>query len=589
MPVAHGDSFVIECDRGDQHGVVVVDGGPKSSGAALEAKLKEVGTPDLLVLTHYDDDHIKGLLEYVKSCQGTKTLPAKEVWANCVGYVSMKDDAPKATEYIEEINLEEQPGWDQSADQDTKIILEKPTDLGKPVLKKTSKMIKKAAEMTEKVSARVVKAPLKEAAAPVSADQVLNWATPRSALQGMTLARALQIFINENNLVMRDDLTEGVTQEFPFATIEVVSPTDEWRTKAIGKQEEEAAKHPEEAMLKTMRAAKPRENAINVSLEDLAKKVPSLPSGSGDIPNASSIAFILRCDGLSILMLGDSFPQPVEAFLRSQGYSEEHPLEVDYVKVAHHGSQHNTSNELLDIIKCNNYLISTSGAQFYHPDRESIAHILCHPRRDPAEKVHLYFNYDLETLVTKGKKKFLNEGEEEKYNFEIHECANEIAGAEVPEVSEVQVDTNMADVARKKPADMPPYQGIIDTEILDMLTAAAKESPRLRMNLDLRNTPEDLSQRMLNAIEPGSVLPVHRHLKSSETVVCLRGCLREIFYDADGKQVIASYDLAPGTRNVGLNIPLGQWHTVESLESGTVILEVKDGPYEPLAEDETMA
>ena len=128
---------------------------------------------------------------------------------------------------------------------------------------------------------------------------------------------------------------------------------------------------------------------------------------------------------------------------------------------------------------------------------------------------------------------------------------------------------------------------IIDTKILDELTARAKESPRLRMNLDLRNSPEDLSQRMLNALEPGTVLPVHRHLKSSETVVCLRGHLREIFCADDG-QVTEVVDMVPGSPCVGVNIPKGQWHTVESLASGTVILEVKDGPYAPLSEEEIL-
>ena len=129
---------------------------------------------------------------------------------------------------------------------------------------------------------------------------------------------------------------------------------------------------------------------------------------------------------------------------------------------------------------------------------------------------------------------------------------------------------------------------IIDTKILDELTARAKESPRLRMNLDLRNSPEDLSQRMLNALEPGTVLPVHRHPTTSETVVCLRGHLREIFCADDG-QVTEVVDMVPGSPCVGVNIPKGQWHTVESLASGTVILEVKDGPYAPLSEEEILA
>lgn len=120
---------------------------------------------------------------------------------------------------------------------------------------------------------------------------------------------------------------------------------------------------------------------------------------------------------------------------------------------------------------------------------------------------------------------------------------------------------------------------VINQQILDELTARAKESPRLRMNLDLRNSPEDLSQRMLNAIEPGTVLPVHRHLKSSETVVCLRGHFEEYFYDADGR-LTEVIDMTPGA--LLLNIPAGQWHSLKSLESGTVLLEVKDGPYVPI-------
>ena len=125
----------------------------------------------------------------------------------------------------------------------------------------------------------------------------------------------------------------------------------------------------------------------------------------------------------------------------------------------------------------------------------------------------------------------------------------------------------------------------ITQQLLDELTAQAKESPRLRMNMDLRNGSEDQSQRMLNAIEPGSPLPIHRHRKTSETVVCLRGHLREIFYNDSGN-VTEVIDLAPNSDCVALNIPIGQWHTVEILESGTVIMEVKDGPYHPLEEDE---
>lgn len=126
----------------------------------------------------------------------------------------------------------------------------------------------------------------------------------------------------------------------------------------------------------------------------------------------------------------------------------------------------------------------------------------------------------------------------------------------------------------------------ITQAILDGLTEQAKASPRLRMNLDLRNSPEDGSQRMLNAIEPGSPLPIHRYRKSSETVVCLRGRLVEEFYDDLEMRCTESIELSPNGPVVALNIPIGQWHTARALESGTVILEMKDGPYEPTgAED----
>ena len=128
----------------------------------------------------------------------------------------------------------------------------------------------------------------------------------------------------------------------------------------------------------------------------------------------------------------------------------------------------------------------------------------------------------------------------------------------------------------------------ITQELLDNLTAQAKVNPRLRQNLDLRNSIEDQSQRMLNAIEPGSSLPIHRHRQSSETVVCLRGWLREIFYNDEG-EVTGTYDLAPNSECVALNIPKGQWHTVEVLESGTVIMEFKDGVYEPLQECDVLS
>lgn len=129
---------------------------------------------------------------------------------------------------------------------------------------------------------------------------------------------------------------------------------------------------------------------------------------------------------------------------------------------------------------------------------------------------------------------------------------------------------------------------MIDSLLLDKLTAEAKASPRLRMNLDLRNSAADSSQRMLNAIEPGSVVPVHRHRGSSETLVVLRGRVVEEYYDSEGV-CVATYELAAGGPAFGLNIPAGQWHTLRALEGGTVILEMKDGAYEPISAEDILS
>ncbi len=126
---------------------------------------------------------------------------------------------------------------------------------------------------------------------------------------------------------------------------------------------------------------------------------------------------------------------------------------------------------------------------------------------------------------------------------------------------------------------------IITQEILDGLTAKANASERLRANLDLRNSPDDQSQRMLNALEPGTVLPIHRHKGSSETCICIRGHFEEYFYDNNGN-LTDTIDMLPG--GVVLNIEKGQWHGLKCLESGTVLFEAKDGAYRPLEEDEIM-
>lgn len=123
----------------------------------------------------------------------------------------------------------------------------------------------------------------------------------------------------------------------------------------------------------------------------------------------------------------------------------------------------------------------------------------------------------------------------------------------------------------------------ITQAVLDELSAQAKASPRLRQSFDLRNTPEDNSQRMLNALEPGTIIPIHRHLASSETVVLLRGKICWHFYDDAGKETESVVLDANGDVRC-INVEKARWHSLECMESGSVLLECKDGVWEALSD-----
>lgn len=138
-----------------------------------------------------------------------------------------------------------------------------------------------------------------------------------------------------------------------------------------------------------------------------------------------------------------------------------------------------------------------------------------------------------------------------------------------------------------------------DKELLDALTEEAKRSPRLRMNRDMRTcatAPKDASgqplhmdtsQRMLNALEPGTELPIHRHRKTTETVVILRGSATQYFYDDEG-HVTETCTITAGTPDCGMQVEQGRWHKLVAHESGTVIFEAKDGAYEPIGEEDIL-
>ena len=117
----------------------------------------------------------------------------------------------------------------------------------------------------------------------------------------------------------------------------------------------------------------------------------------------------------------------------------------------------------------------------------------------------------------------------------------------------------------------------INKDLIGRLFAEAAASPRLRMNYDLRDSSKDGSQRMLNALMPGTQLPIHRHKKASESVVVICGAMDEIIYDENGRETERVH-LGPALENYGCQIPKGVWHSIEVFEP-TVIIEAKDGRY----------
>lgn len=128
---------------------------------------------------------------------------------------------------------------------------------------------------------------------------------------------------------------------------------------------------------------------------------------------------------------------------------------------------------------------------------------------------------------------------------------------------------------------------IIDSTLLNQLQDEAKTSPRLRMARDMRTSAADSSQRMLNALEPGTVIPIHRHPSTSESCLILRGSAEEVFYDSEGHETMR-VTMRAGGDCVGVNIPAGTWHRIIALEPGTVIFEAKDGPFTPTSPDDIL-
>ena len=335
MQAKHGDALILHCNKSDKRGVIVIDGGP-SSNPRFNPFVKEVENClpiDLMILTHFDDDHLVGIKNFIERHQNDIPFPVKRIWANCAKHV----------------------------DFDTSENLSS----------------NKASKMADVLYA-------------ISQKSELDWESYR-----------LDGFVD-------DTIT--------FADIDIINPRKELFKYFIDNYKEEYNFRDSEENLSYRRNSN---SDINVDMHELAQRDKTLcnPYKPSELVNMVSLSMLIRCDTFSILVLGDSFPQEIYLSLIKRGYNKENKLQVDFIKMSHHGSANNISNDLLDIIDCDKFIISTNGGKGYkHPHREAIANVLCYPERDYSRTVHLYFNYPLETII--------NNREEALFNFELDKCLN---------------------------------------------------------------------------------------------------------------------------------------------------------------------
>lgn len=334
LKASYGDAFILHCDDHGHKGIVVVDGGPITTSLQVVRKLRSLGHIDLMVLSHFDHDHIAGLHRFINSHVSDDKFPVSEIWCNC----AHKMIAPST---------------------DTKV----------------------------------------------------------SYSEAYDFASVLQ---NIKGVEWKGNIFEGLMQDYGFCRIHVVSPTKEELERNLNEYGKVIAQCNDDQRVRVSLTRKIAKQQL--LLEDLALKETPKVSANTDLINKASIAFVLECDGKLILMMGDARAENIVAYLKSKGYSSKNPLRLDCMKVSHHGSRNNINVELLDMISCEKFIISTDGGygNSCHPDRETIAKLLCHPCRNFEVKRHFYFNYPLETIKERVGD-FIHNEELSKYNFEIHD------------------------------------------------------------------------------------------------------------------------------------------------------------------------
>ena len=354
----HGDALFLHCHKDGQEGTIIVDGGPSGNATKnpFVREIENLPQKDLMILTHFDNDHLEGIKFYIKKHKYDEHFPVRLLWVNCARHI----DFPQNGEL--------------------------------------------------------------------------------SAPNASSLADMLNEISKKDDITWKPYITETPEPiDLGYAIIDILNPDACMLEKFIPLYEQETRATQRPVGLPLGAAVEKRaQEDLKIELTELAKREKVDPQGESyrQMANMVSIAFVYRCDGLSGLFLGDSFPQQIIPALERRGFCKEHKLKVDFVKVSHHGSRNNISNELLDMIDCKNFLISTNGgnSSSCHPDREAMANILCHDGRNRDETVHLYFNYSLAVITSRKHFNLFHDDEAKNYNFVIHE-PNETQGRDINQLT----------------------------------------------------------------------------------------------------------------------------------------------------------
>lgn len=245
-----------------------------------------------------------------------------------------------------------------------------------------------------------------------------------NAGQGKKLEKLLlEKGVNMNVISPKIDTETGIVQLHDNISATILSPTPDILKKLMNRW----PKIPKEELIElnnNVSAVRAKSQVTKGTLEALShEKFKHSKSINQDVVNASSIAFVLTLPDMKILLLGDARDELIREQLENLNYSEENSLEVDYVKISHHGSKNNTSCEFLDMIKCENFIISTNGGKgkTKHPNRELIARLANHKRRDKSIKRTIYLNYPKEGPdgIEFKAGTFITEKETQDYNLDL--------------------------------------------------------------------------------------------------------------------------------------------------------------------------